>query len=317
MFVLLLALAANAADFTARLDKKPYVAKTALALPDPERPWVWAALISDEAFTCEQLTSGEANRKVSSKTTNVDGKQKTSTEVSGPSTDTRLVLMFAASTPGTPAAFVLGSARNGNDLPLDTRTVTFTGGNTLDFDVKGKRFSATGSLPITLCAPFGERPAITWAGPVVSTTLLQVSMLPDRPDQQYAVNVALPEGWVYTAPDKEKYQFSQRWTAPDGMTTLQIAFEDPTDDFAKYATEWAAMQVDALKTMDLAVVRNEKIGTGAYVLDYTLGEQRSLVVLRSEPGWAHVVRCNVGADAEGAAAVFAAATDACATITVP
>lgn len=113
MLTLLLALTAEAAEFTAKLDKRPFVVKTAIAMPDPERPGVWAAMVSDEAFTCEQFLSGEANRKVSTKTSNVDGKESTSTEVTGPSTDTRFVIMFADSAPGAAAAFVMGSGAGG------------------------------------------------------------------------------------------------------------------------------------------------------------------------------------------------------------
>ncbi len=317
MLVLFLALSAHAADFTAKLDKKPFIVKTALAMPDPERPWVWAALVSDEAFTCEQITSGEANRNVSSKTTNVDGKVATTTEVTGPTTDTRLVVMFAESTPGTAASLVFGSGRGGKDLPLDTAIVKIAAGNTLDFNLKGKHFSATGSLPLTFCAPLGERPTIAWAGPVVDVTIAQLSMFEDHPEQQLPVKFALPEGWTYAAPDRSKYQFSQRWTAPDQMTLLELSLEDPTDDFAKYTAEWATMQVEALKGSDFKVLRNEAIGTGAYVLDYGTPDRRALVVIRSEPGWAHLVRCTVNADGFAAEAVFPAAAQACAAMTAP
>ena len=171
MLVLLLALAANAADFKATLDKKPYVVKTALGTPNRSYPWVWGVLVSDEAYTCEQVRSGETNRTVTKRTTHEGGKTKTTTDVTGPANDTRLAMTFRGAAPGTTTAFLVASGKGGAEIALDRRTVTIEDGGTLAFDLNGERFAATGSLPFTMCGPLGERPVIAWTGAAVDFTL--------------------------------------------------------------------------------------------------------------------------------------------------
>ncbi len=314
-FAFLFAQTAQAADFAATLDGAPYVVKTALATPDSERPWVWGVMVSNEAFTCEQIKSGAVNRKVSTKTVNTNGETKTTREVTGPSSDTRFMAMFAGSTPGTPAGLVMGSGKGGVDIKLDQRSIVLESNSRLSISLKGPAFSASGSLPYTLCSPIAERPVIAWTGKPAKFTLTKVSQF-DRPDERFEVNVALPEGWKHTVPNKEGYVIDDRWTAPDGLVVLAISLESPPDDFAKEAANSSQQSLDAVAPSGMKQRKNEAMGTGAWVLEYGDEQRRTLVVRRFEPGWAHQLSCIVNADPKGAEAVFDSAIRACAGISV-
>ena len=285
---------AAAAELMATLDGAPFVVKTALAQPDPKRPWVWGVLVSDAAYTCEDLASVKA------------------------ADDTRLMVMFGSSTPGTPAAFLVPTGAQGVDLVLERRSITVGSvptaagpGGTLQVDLAGPRLAMRGSLPFELCAPLGARPAIAWGTEARRFTLRNAGHGDGDRDKKLKVVMTLPETWAYAPPDAEVYQFDSRWTAPDAITVFAVTLEAPPADFASEAARLAKDTIDAWVSLGAVVRRNEAVGAGAWVFEYGPTATRTIEVLRYEAGWRQLVHCTVVSDNEGADAIFADMVAAC------
>ncbi len=284
---------AHAGDLVATLDGAPYVVKTAVAKPDPHRPWVWGVLVSDGVHGCPDFAAGAA------------------------ALETRLVVMFGSATPGAPATFLLSSDAQGADMALDRRAVTVGSvpdapgpGGTIEVDVAGPRLVINGTVPFELCAPLGERPAMSWGTKASKVTLTNVAPF-DEPDKKLKVTMVLPDGWTAAPPSKEDFQSDTRWTAPDGMTVLAVGLDAPPADFAKEAEAQAKATAEAWSSLGATVRRNEAVSAGAWVLEYGPAATRTLEVMRYDPGMAWQVHCTIVSDNAGADAIFDEAKAAC------
>lgn len=284
---------AEAADFTATLDGAPFAVNTAVAQPDPTRPWVWGVLVSDGVHGCADFAAGAA------------------------APETRLRVMFSSSAPGTPAAFLMPSDARGVDLVLERRGIAVGAvpdaagpGGTLEVDLAGPRLVMRGTLPFELCAPLAARPAVAWGATVGKVKLMNVAPF-DEPDKKLKVAMALPEGWTFAPPDEATFQSDARWTAPDGITVFAIGLDTPPADFVSEAEAQAKATAAAWVSLGATVRRNEAVGAGAWVLEYGPATTRTLEVLRYEVGMAWQVHCTVVSDSAGADAIFDDATAAC------